>query len=580
MRGFVAGTTTALARGGRVAVQQIATDAFGNALGESIAGALLPAPDTWQDPYGNGRGSSTYMHGVQASGLPVSDGLATQYGTSAGGPTDGSGASPGSWGFARDHAARQAALTASFFNGGDGGGDATPSGPRTVTVQAGDGLERIARAQYGDDWRAGIALMVGANNITKTDPYGNPIIHPNDNLVAPSIAGAAGDVIGRLNRAGGQIVADNTAARMRMQSLEMLQAVVAATPPRATGIAYQSQEMTTGDFSGANEIHSLVNGNGGATGEPLGPGFARLAGGVVGVAKTGWDAANGMVRIAGNTVLQIGDILTLGMNHDSDLMQQVWQEQHALGAGMVRLATEPMEVISGAVQHVEVNYALSEALRAQGREFDAAVINSNQTSEIVSVALGGAQAVRGIARYGASSLSGWGVPDTVLGGRGNAIGGIGNVEVPPQGFKSLDELNALRGTGSTVGDLSEVSGISVQDIVKNIPQNSSVRKLTPAAGGSQVGLEYKWVDENGVTNRLRMHDPDPSAGAGSNSADGWTARWQVGKGYYDPIEDAVRHPNVHNSESPFYDSAAANSTHIPIQTPESWLADLMRFTFP
>jgi YD repeat-containing protein len=42
IRGFVAGTTTALARGGRVAVQQIATDAFGNALGESIAGAMLP----------------------------------------------------------------------------------------------------------------------------------------------------------------------------------------------------------------------------------------------------------------------------------------------------------------------------------------------------------------------------------------------------------------------------------------------------------------------------------------------------------------------------------------------------------
>ncbi|TDM05459.1 MAG: hypothetical protein C4K60_11820 [Ideonella sp. MAG2] len=184
----------------------------------------------------------------------------------------------------------------------------------------------------------------------------------------------------------------------------------------------------------------------------------------------------------------------------------------------------------------------------------------------------------------------WTVPGQAYAAKGGGVqyftarpgdyGRVAAVTGDLQHFKTLDDLNALRGTGSGVGDLSQISGTSVQDIVKNIPPNASVRRLTPAVGGSQVGLEYKWVDGNGVTNRLRMHDPDPSAGVGSNSAEGWTARWQVGKGYYDPINGDVRHPNVHNSASPFYDPAAANNTHIPIRTPEDWLLDLMKFTSP
>ncbi|RYE42498.1 MAG: LysM peptidoglycan-binding domain-containing protein [Hyphomicrobiales bacterium] len=40
MRGFAAGTAAAIARGGRVVVQQVATDAFGNALGSSLAAGI------------------------------------------------------------------------------------------------------------------------------------------------------------------------------------------------------------------------------------------------------------------------------------------------------------------------------------------------------------------------------------------------------------------------------------------------------------------------------------------------------------------------------------------------------------
>lgn len=58
--GMVAGTMTAVARGGRVAIQQVAVDAFGNALGSSIASSSNSGPATqgvepWADgDYVNG----------------------------------------------------------------------------------------------------------------------------------------------------------------------------------------------------------------------------------------------------------------------------------------------------------------------------------------------------------------------------------------------------------------------------------------------------------------------------------------------------------------------------------------------
>jgi hypothetical protein len=115
---------------------------------------------------------------------------------------------------------------------------------------------------------------------------------------------------------------------------------------------------------------------------------------------------------------------------------------------------------------------------------------------------------------------------------------------------------------------------AVEDIVAQIPESAQMRRLTPVPGKSQVGLEYKWVDEDGVTNRVRLHDPDPSH-PGSNSASGWTARWQRGGRYYDPARGDFASRNVHRPTSPHYDPVAANNTHIPIETPHQSLIDLM-----
>ncbi|WP_425427900.1 polymorphic toxin type 30 domain-containing protein [Terasakiispira papahanaumokuakeensis] len=45
-----------------------------------------------------------------------------------------------------------------------------------------------------------------------------------------------------------------------------------------------------------------------------------------------------------------------------------------------------------------------------------------------------------------------------------------------------------------------------------------------------MGLEYKWVDENGITNRLRIDDSDPIH-YGSNVANGWIAHRADGGDY-------------------------------------------------
>lgn len=63
------------------------------------------------------------------------------------------------------------------------------------------------------------------------------------------------------------------------------------------------------------------------------------------------------------------------------------------------------------------------------------------------------------------------------------------------------------------------------------------------------------------TIRLRANDADLAAPLGSNAASGPTYRIQVGGRY----ADGSLYPRVcvHNPNSPNYDLAAANATHIP-----------------
>ncbi|MFK4069391.1 polymorphic toxin type 30 domain-containing protein [Streptomyces sp. NPDC029674] len=101
-----------------------------------------------------------------------------------------------------------------------------------------------------------------------------------------------------------------------------------------------------------------------------------------------------------------------------------------------------------------------------------------------------------------------------------------------------------------------------------VPDNAEMRVLTPHPnGGSQKGVEYKWQDpETGNTVRLRVHDKDGTAPAGSNAANGDVYRLSIGGKYQDEA-GKLHHRNTHNPNSPHYNPDAANNTHIPWPIP-------------
>ncbi|TBL71232.1 polymorphic toxin type 30 domain-containing protein [Paenibacillus thalictri] len=122
----------------------------------------------------------------------------------------------------------------------------------------------------------------------------------------------------------------------------------------------------------------------------------------------------------------------------------------------------------------------------------------------------------------------------------------------------------LLGSGK-VGDFTGLKGTTIEDILSRIPSNAKGRILTPIEGGAQEGFEYKW-DQDGEKWTVRVHGPDASAPAGSNSAEDWIVRVLKGKKSMDA--DGVFHPRgIFSPDSPFYDEKLINDVHIPITAP-------------
>jgi len=107
-----------------------------------------------------------------------------------------------------------------------------------------------------------------------------------------------------------------------------------------------------------------------------------------------------------------------------------------------------------------------------------------------------------------------------------------------------------------------------QTIVQ-IPKGARERILHPFRGSAQQGREYRWHDNAGKKWTVRIHDADPSAGVGSNSASGWTVR--VIKGRLSMDANGMFHrEGIFKSKSPFYSPSAINDVHIPIHPPTIW----------
>jgi hypothetical protein len=243
LTGLTAGATTAVLRGGRVDITRVASDAFGNALGEDFKEQIK-------------QGSQQELARQQALQDLRSE-VSDQNAADGSGPTAAqSEALARGFGPLTDEAARRRLAaqaqrsTASTTVGTDdelgqsapSAGATTPRDSRySVTVGSGDTVEQIARREYGENWRAGVAIIASQNEL-RTNRYGSPLIREGDAVNLRSLEGLSDDQLAALNRAGGGLVSRNSSQMSALQAAEERQRIndlIASAGPRGgTGIAY------------------------------------------------------------------------------------------------------------------------------------------------------------------------------------------------------------------------------------------------------------------------------------------------------------------------------------------------------
>ena len=180
----------------------------------------------------------------------------------------------------------------------------------SAVVQKGDTVIEIAQRLYGEDWRAGVAVIAASNNL-KTDRYGNPIIHEGQELNVLPLNGASSEQLEQLGRAGGALVAGNTrrsnevrtADTLRAQALEQQRIAdlyASAGPRGGAGVAYGDapRASTMSADTNADMFSNLGPEFGGSSGVEAerSPLLSRAAGAVELIAGGAW---NSVVRIAG-----------------------------------------------------------------------------------------------------------------------------------------------------------------------------------------------------------------------------------------------------------------------------------------
>ena len=148
------------------------------------------------------------------------------------------------------------------------------------------------------------------------------------------------------------------------------------------------------------------------------------------------------------------------------------------------------------------------------------------------------------------------------GGNGIISNGKGRGEVEG----SVNCETSYGKSSGKIGDFTELEGSNVDEILDRIPDEAVLRELYPVQGGATEGFEFKWV-QNGQTYRVRVHNVDPSAPAGSNAYNGWVVRVQRGRRYFDPTINDFREAKYFNPNGQDYDEVIINDTHIPILDP-------------
>ena len=431
----------------------------------------------------------------------------------------------------------------------------TPAANSTVTVGRGDTLEQLARQHYGENWRAGLTALVAANPGLRTNRWGSPLITPGQTLNAPSLQGLSAEQLARLGHTGGQIIGRNSQglnARAQWLAAQQARAAAAQAARQSQGMspdeAY-ARYMAGGGRSGSYQralgenyrttwhTPSASRPGSSALTQTLSDIAARTAGAITGTAGSFADMAEGSWRIARNSALQVGDILTFGYNHDHPVMQQAWSEQQQLGQSIVNAMLSPRETTSGAIESV-VNryeaamrikdpYAQSQALGRLFNDVGQAALGLGYSSPAVfrpGVALGRA--------IGENAFTG--PPAGSRGAQRGAVGDLGGGS--PVG--GTTGRRGADGTDTPIGSQA-VGSLTVQEMLFQATGTQyNNGSLTPAGRAATKHPEYFGFNS---TNELRsVYRGDPqlneiarqhiidilqngvrTTGAGGRYPDGW-----------------------------------------------------------
>jgi LysM repeat protein len=109
--------------------------------------------------------------------------------------------------------------------------EAKPSTSTAVKIAKGDTLEAIAREHYGENWKAGIALMAMDNGL-KLNQWGSPVLREGKPLVINDLGERSSEDLAKLSRMGGNIVAGNSRGLQAKAEMEQRVQVAKETERR------------------------------------------------------------------------------------------------------------------------------------------------------------------------------------------------------------------------------------------------------------------------------------------------------------------------------------------------------------
>jgi hypothetical protein len=231
LSGLAAGVTTAVMKGGKYSVTQVAADAFGNALGsvtgEDLAATLygerrLAEAQRQADLYGSHPVDTSSMGQVRIDGRTLSED--EQYRRGMNNPLNLSATATEGTSSAANANRPQPIYPETIEV-------VSPHAPtfkdRTHKVKEGETVEKISREYYREKWLAGIQVLIEMNDIP-LNKLGSPLINPKEEMDIPDLARWDSDTLAKGAKAGGNLVANNQrgidAEANRLEKAQKLQA--------------------------------------------------------------------------------------------------------------------------------------------------------------------------------------------------------------------------------------------------------------------------------------------------------------------------------------------------------------------